>query len=382
MKNIHWFEAKQLDRVTNFSTEIEIIKAANKHNITFKYYCTYNKSKKYYNLKKNINYLGITNNKYVKFLSFNLFVFFISLKLILYENNNIIMVNQDLVKSVMFSNIINRLFGKTNKFIIDIRTTPTVPSTFKRDMSKFHFNFGLAIKYFDGYSFITPFMKNVLLEPYITEKPSVTWSSGVDLNLFKISNFKKTNSKNPFTLFYHGGISESRGNLTLIQACEILINKGIDIRLIQVGICVDQSIVNYINENNLNSWCELLPPVPLEKIPQYITNSDLPILPFPNFMAWRVSSPIKLMEYLAMGKKVLAPNIEAFTDVFENNEELIFYYDINKDNQKIEIANQIELIIKNDGVSNFEKKKAVNFVSKNFTWEIQAKKLFNYCNQI
>ena len=165
----------------------------------------------------------------------------------------------------------------------------------------------------------------------------------------------------------------------MIKACEILINKGIDVRLIQVGICVDQSIVNYIAKNNLNSWCKLLPPVPLNKIPQYIANSDLPVLPFPNFMAWRVSSPIKLMEYLAMGKKVLAPNIEAFTDVFNDRKDLIFYYDAKQENQAIEIAKKIEYIIKVGNLSKFKNEKAVDFVSKNFTWELQAKKLLNFC---
>ena len=60
MKSIHWFEAKQLDRVTNFSTEVEIIKAANKNKIPFKYYCTFSVSKKYFDLDNNTaHYQGV-----------------------------------------------------------------------------------------------------------------------------------------------------------------------------------------------------------------------------------------------------------------------------------------------------------------------------------
>ena len=125
-----------------------------------------------------------------------------------------------------------------------------------------------------------------------------------------------------------------------------------------------------------------MPPVPLKEIPQYIANSDLPVLPFPDFMAWRVSSPIKLMEYLAVGKKVLAPNIEAFTEVFDGREDLIFYYDAKEKDQVNEIATKIEFIIKEGNLSNFRHDKAVNFVSKNITWEIQAKKLFNFCEKL
>ena len=57
-KRLHWFEAKQLDRVTNFSTEIEIIKYAINNNIRALYYCTFANRKKYFGLENNIKYLA------------------------------------------------------------------------------------------------------------------------------------------------------------------------------------------------------------------------------------------------------------------------------------------------------------------------------------
>ena len=380
---IHWFELKQLDRVTNYSTEIEPIKLANRLGIKFYYYCTYANKKRNFGLKKNIRYLGISRNKIIKYVSFRISVIIKSLKLAL-ENNNRIIVNQDLILDVLPSLFLSKILNTNNKFIIDIRTTPTNPHTFENDMKKFHQKFKYAVKYFDGFSFITPFMKKTLLKKYQLNNKlnSVLWSSGVNMKIFNFKKFISLTKSDLFKVFYHGGISESRGNLILIKACELLVKKGFNLELIQVGICVDDSIKNYICDNNLESWCKLLDPVNLDEIPELIANSDLPVLPFPDFLAWRVSSPIKLMEYLSMGKKVLAPNIEAFTDIFENNQDLIFYYDVNKGNQMIEIANQIESIIKNDYVSRFDQNKAVNFVSENFTWEIQAKRLINFCNQI
>jgi glycosyltransferase involved in cell wall biosynthesis len=242
-----------------------------------------------------------------------------------------------------------------------------------------------AFKFFDGFSFITPFMEKTIMEPYSLKKQfkTVNWSSGVNLNVFnakKVVNNAKDDAH--FRIFYHGGISESRGNLLLIKACENLVLKGYKIVLHQVGICVDQSIKDYISNNNLSDWCILTPPVKLDEVPQLIQDSDLPILPFPNFLAWRVSSPIKLMEYLAMGKKVLAPDYEAFTDVFDGFEDKVFYFNSKAKNQIAEMEKAIINIVENKLVADYSQLGQIEFVKDNFTWEKQSKKLIDFCLSI
>lgn len=382
-KQIHWFEAKQLDRVTNFSTEIEVIKAAIKAEVPMKYYCTFKTKKVYFGLEDHISYLGRFKNKYIKALEFPILVTLKSLMLVIFGSNRVIIVNQDLVKHVLPAKFLNKCLRKKNRFVIDIRTTPTNPDTFESDMKRFHVMFGKAVNHFDGLSFITPFMEQHVMSHYSTSLPTVNWSSGVDVNVFDFERIKANENKDPrFTIFYHGGISESRGNLNLIKACEILVNAGYQIKLTQIGIVVDKSIIDYIKVNKNENWCELLPPEDLLKMPQYIANSDLPVLPFPNFMAWRVSSPIKLMEYLAMGKKVLAPNIEAFTDVFGKNEDIVFYFDAYNKNDVEEMANKIKEIVDNKLLQNHDSLALVEFVKNNYTWEKQANNLLEFCQNL
>lgn len=377
---LHWFEAKQLDRVTNFSTEIEILKRGNELKIHTRYYCTFRKEKKQFEVE-NVCYLGFFKNRYIKAVEFKLLVILKSLQLILKNNDCVIMVNQDLIKHALPSYFINKLFKKKNKFIVDIRTTPTNPDSFQKDMNVFHGKFRRAVRYFDGLSFITPFMEKYTMESYNRQVPTLNWSSGVDQDLFDFRNYEQPKNKDTFTVFYHGGISESRGNLTLIKACELVKSKGYSIELIQIGICVDATIPKYINDSGLEGWCKLQAPVPLHEIPQLVAKSDLPVLPFPNFMAWRVSSPIKLMEYLSMGKKVLAPNMEAFTDVFKSNDDLIFYFDTNAENQIEEIAKQIIDIIDVEALKTVDKSNLFKFVEQ-YSWKNQADKLFDFCEKL
>jgi len=382
INDMHWFEAKQLDRATNFSTRIEPIKYGISRGFSIFYYCTYAKEKKYYGLFYNIIYLNKTKSRIIKALEFRLLVIFTTIKITVLNRKNIIMVNPDLIYYAIPAIAINKMLKKNNIFIVDVRTTPTNPTTFDSDIKRFHRSFKYAVRYYNGLSFITPFMEEYLMKKYNRPYEKVIWTSGVDVELFNPQNIKP-GTHNKFTVFYHGGISISRGNLDLIRACEALVHQGYDLDLIQVGITVDKEIIEYIQESAIRSWCKVLPPVSLKEIPQLIANCDLPVMPFPDFMAWRVSSPIKLMEYLAMGKKILVPNMECFTDVFGSRSDLVFYYESKNQDLVTEIANTIKDILDNNslGNNNFfpELRK---FVIERYTWERQAAKLFDFCESL
>lgn len=381
MNKFHWIESKQLDRVTNYSSRIEPLKYAKNKNIKAYYYCTFAKAKKDFGLKGHIIYLGFFKNKYLKAIEFQIRVVLKAISIILKEENSVIMVNQNLIKHMLPAMFFNKILARKNKFITDIRTTPTNRKKFESAMNNFHWQFKTAVKYFHGFSFITPFMEEYIMSKYkLSKYKSVNWSSGVDTDLFNPEKHQSKKKTKAFQLFYHGGISLSRGNLDLIIAVQQLKEEGYAVELLQIGITVDKEIKNYIKNNKLESWCKLLPAVALPEIPGMITQCDLPVLPFPNFMAWRVSSPIKLMEYLAMGKKVLAPNMEAFTDVFGKESDLVYYFDTNQPNQVEAMKTSIKYLIDSKELKQGNYfPDARKLVTENYSWEKQAAKLFNFC---
>jgi len=383
MITIHWFELKQIDRVTNFSSRTELIKAGIKEEIKVRYYCTFLKCKKYFNLNGQIKYLGRFKNRYLKGFEFRILVILRALMIVLRERRSVIMANQGLIILMLPALALNSLLKRDNRFIVDIRTTPIKPSVFNHDMRKFHAGFSQAVRFFHGFSFITPFMERYVMERYNTAYKSVNWSSGVDAELFNPKRFVKKEKTDCFKLFYHGGISESRGSLDLVRACESLVNMGYNIELKQVGFHSDKAVYTYIKEKRLEKWCILLEALPLTEMPKMISGCDLPVLPFPDFMAWRVSSPIKLMEYLAMGKKVLAPDMECFTDVFGKSSDKVFYYERESVDPVSAIAEAIKEIIDNNLLNEvrfYPENRA--YVMEHYTWEKQASKLFNFCKSL
>jgi glycosyltransferase involved in cell wall biosynthesis len=60
---------------------------------------------------------------------------------------------------------------------------------------------------------------------------------------------------------------------------------------------------------------QVIPPVPHNKIPDLLAQAHVGVLPFPDEEKFRVSSPIKLFEYMASGLAVLATRIVCHTDV-------------------------------------------------------------------
>lgn len=384
MKSFHWFEAKQLDRVTNFSTETELIKAGIARNISIFYYCTYHKEKKDFGLSKNIIYLGFSDNRYIKAIEFHLYTILKMLQIVITQRKALIMVNPDLVLHSIIPFYISKIISSKTKFIVDVRTTPVVPKTFERDMKRFHRRFKFAVKNFDGLSFITPFMERYILSQYGSHPKTVNWSSGVDIELFNPDNSLKIQKadSNAVTFFYHGGISISRGNLDLMKACKRLIYEGYKLKLLQIGIIVDKEIKDFVNSIEHNDWCILSDAIPLENIPHQIANIDVPVLPFPDYDAWRVSSPIKLMEYLAMNKRVVAPNMEAFTDVFGKHSNLVFYYNASISSNEDNIYSILKTILTDNQSLNTSDDSPRYFVKQNYTWKIQANKLFNFCSNL
>ena len=309
-------------------------------------------------------------------------MFCLNLYWITFNKTDIIIVDYSLVKIVLIPLIINKIIRveKQIKYILDIRTLPVDIRSFEEKILKLLFSLYYAKKYFNGITYITNFMKEYLDSiGFINNNLlSIIWSSSVDIDLFNPNRFLKKD-KNYFEVFYHGGISISRGCFNLVKAVEILRNKGYPIKLKMIGRIVDYKILNYIKSKNIDSYINILSPKPIQRMPALIAECDLPVLPFPKFIGWRVSSPIKLFEYLAMEKIVVATNIEAFTNIFRDNQKFVIY---SKTSKPRDLASTILYVFKNFEELKFYNKNSRKFIVNNYTWQHQALKLNKFFSNI
>jgi len=68
---------------------------------------------------------------------------------------------------------------------------------------------------------------------------------------------------------------------------------------------------NLIRESKIEDNVVIHKPVDYSDVPKYIAMADVGIVPLPDISDWRNQSPLKLIEYLAMGKTVIATDIPA-----------------------------------------------------------------------
>ncbi len=221
---------------------------------------------------------------------------------------------------------------KTN-FIYDIRTIPVDhdDSVARQVEQKFFRKLRFADRYYQGITVITDEMKNYLHRKYMNfKKPIGTWESGVDVNKFRPLDkniglkmdlgFKKDD----FVCFYHGTITSKRGIIELVESFRTVKSHNGNIKMfILGGRSFDQSldkIREIIGNHNLEDTVKLHGWVDYARIPEFISIADLCIVPLPDIDWWRVSSPLKLMEYIACGKTVLLTDIVAHTNVVGRND--------------------------------------------------------------
>jgi glycosyltransferase involved in cell wall biosynthesis len=180
----------------------------------------------------------------------------------------------------------------------------------------------------------------------------------------KLSDFQNANGKDIRTelgfkdedvvLFFMGWLYPFSGIKEVAE--DILKRKDSRIKLLVIGkgeLLNDMKKIS--NESNGNVIC--LDWVDHSIIPDYLAASDICILPSEKVEIMRRIVPIKIVEYLASGKPVIATSLEGLIKEFGQNSGVVF---IDSPHETLE---KVEDILKSGKTSNL-KIDAINYASK------------------
>ncbi|MBU1652801.1 glycosyltransferase family 4 protein, partial [bacterium] len=255
------------------------------------------------------------------------------------------------------------------KLVHDVRTVPV-----KDDAGKSWHVYAESLKYarkhFDGVTTITELLREEICQQFdYVEDQIAVWTSGVDVDHFKPQDGsemrKKLGIEDKFVVFYHGAINENRGVVEFAQAAEHLKDLP-DVRLVIVGKGNEWNRLEAIVKQKNLTQVILQNGVPYADMPKWIAMGDLCAVPLPDHPWWRVSSPLKLMEYQAMGKAILLTEMKAHRAVI-SNDSAAFYI---PDTEPASFAEGIRrALAKRDSLAVLGEKGRENAVST-LTWEI------------
>ena len=210
------------------------------------------------------------------------------------------------------------------------------------------------------------------------------WGSGVDVERFSPkhnNNNKPDFLKGKFVLMQHGEISYNRGLFETIEAISMINNKEVCLLLIGdsvAGSNAKEDIKQLIEKLKLEERVYLLPPVAHSEIPKYISYCDCAVMAYPDIEYWNNNNPIKLLEYISMGKVVICTDMWTFRNVMDRRK--CAYY-LNNNNAE-EIVAAINYCYENRAFLYQWGRDGIEIINKGYTWRKQAENLLRFIDQL
>ena len=280
------------------------------------------------------------------------------------------------------------LFSRKNcLFIIDNRTPIydlMFRATIEDKVMKYYTRLAyIYCRYFlDGMTVINWYYKKQICTDFNFKATDIgVWGSGVNMEIFSPQKYKQIERpsflKGKFVLMQHGELSVRRGVLETIEAIGLLKNKDIVFVILGEGKAQNK-IIQKIKELGLEKRVYVLPAVPYYKVPAYISYCDCAIMAYPDIEYWNNNSPIKLIEYFAMGKPVICTDIWTFRDVA--GDKKCAYYIAN--NNPETIANAINYCSRNSLFLDEWGREGIKIVRERYTWNKQAENLLDFIRHL
>jgi glycosyltransferase involved in cell wall biosynthesis len=166
----------------------------------------------------------------------------------------------------------------------------------------------------DGYLTITQRMADAMRIP--ARRLWGVWPSGVIVEEFsRASGIRRwPASGERVELIYTGSLHYERNLMAFCLAVLHANAQGMAFRFTMLGDGSQRRELETL-ASSTDGVIRVLPPVPYDEVPNILAQAHVGVLPFPDEEKFRVSSPIKLFEYLASGMPVLATRIACHTDV-------------------------------------------------------------------
>jgi glycosyltransferase involved in cell wall biosynthesis len=214
-----------------------------------------------------------------------------------------------------------RVFNRKRKplFVMDSRTlhmTREDKQSFKDKLRKHFYGLmhHLANHWTDGQVAITSRLAKAVGIPQ--KRLWGVWSSGVNAERFaSVQVYRKWNiTGEPIRLVYVGSLNYERNLMALCRAVKRANDEGLCFSLIIVGEGTEKADLEKFASTTYGQ-IYVFPAVPHEQVPHVLAQAHVGVLPFPDEEKFRVSSAIKLFEYMASGLPIMSTRIVAHTDV-------------------------------------------------------------------
>ena len=229
---------------------------------------------------------------------------------------------------------------------------------------------------------ITQGLKNLLIKQGIKAEKIIVAPDGVDLGAFDAINQPKEELKlelglptGDFLVGYIGRfktLAMEKGLKTMIEALPLLEK---DIKMIFVG--GEESEIkeykNLANRLNVSNQCLFINYQPYLKVIKYTKAMDALAIPFPNEPHYAFyASPLKLFEYMASGRPIIASDLPALKEILDDKNALFF-----EAGNAADLARAVKMLKASQMLGYHLSQQALADV-RQYTWANRARNILNF----
>jgi glycosyltransferase involved in cell wall biosynthesis len=221
------------------------------------------------------------------------------------------------------------VFLSNVKLIVDFRSPPAFTGI-RGVLSKilYYLAINVARRFCDGITVTSSAMKREMCRGFGIDPVKIgVVTVGVSTNLFDGERYrvvseqlrKQFNLHGKFIVMYHGFLDSTRGLQEAIEAIAELNHSDIVFFILGSGPFEEQ-LMHLIAEKGVKDSILIHKPVHYMDVPKFLSICDVGIVPWPVRSYHYVNSPLKLLEYLSMGKPVIATDVPFVKEVLNNDD--------------------------------------------------------------
>ena len=221
---------------------------------------------------------------------------------------------------------------------------------------------------------VTQAIKKAIKKKYdIPDEKVVVIENGANTDLFKPMNPQKTMkelnlNENCNYVCFSGSFARWHGLEDLVKSAPLVLKEVENTKFILVGDgLMKKKIVQMVNDLNLTDSFIFINRVPYEEVAKYVNIFDVCVILKKRDIP---GCPLKLYEYMACGKPVIATNTEDFRVLEEYNAGILV------DPEKTEeVADAITTLLKNKDLREEMGKNGRKYATENRSWEAVAREV-------
>jgi glycosyltransferase involved in cell wall biosynthesis len=214
----------------------------------------------------------------------------------------------------------------------------------------------------------------------IPDEKIVVIENGANTELFKPIDSQKARTELNIDESYNyvgfsGSFAPWHGLENLVKSAPLIIKEVGNTKFLLVGAGrLLEHIIQRVNDLNLTDNFIFINKVPYEEVPKYVNAFDVCVILKKKNIS---GSPLKLWEYMACGKPVIATNTQDFKALEEYNAGTLV------DPEKPEeVADAIIALLKNKKLREEMGKNGRKYVVENRSWESVARRVEEVCKSV